>query len=375
MATLNGQAVDRPAVSFYEINGLDELEDDSDPFNIYADKSWQPLINLARERSDRIVMRSVPFINRPDDPMGLLSKVETWYESGSRFTRTTLKAGKRILTQVSRRDPDVNTLWIIEHLLKDVDDLKAYLELPCPSFGGEPDISGVIRAEALLGDSGIVMIDTSDPLCESAALFDLSVFTVLATTEPGLFRQLLDRFAEIILPQTEAVSKALPGRLWRIYGPEYASPPYLHPRLFREFVVNYDEPMVRSIQSMGGFARLHCHGKLRLILEDIARTGCSGLDPIEPPPQGDIELDEVRRRYGEQMVLFGNLEASDLENLPVEKFALKIRQALVEGTRGKGRGFVLMASSCPYGRILSERALRNYERMVDLVENVDSWHE
>ena len=369
MATLHGRPVDRPAVSFYEINGLDERPDPSDPFNIYSHPSWQPLIELARERSDRIVMRGVPFLGRPPDPLKDLRQVETWYQDGSRFTRTRLRAGNRTLTEVTRRDPDVNTVWVIEHLLKDLDDLKAYLDLPQAAFGGEPDPSGVLSAEAALGDSGIVMIDTSDPICEAAALFDLSVYTVLATTEPIWFRRLLDRFAEVIIPQTEAVAKALPGRLWRIYGPEYASPPYLHPRSFHEFVVGYDEPMVRAIQRQGGFARLHSHGRLRLILDEIAATGCMGLDPIEPPPQGDLELSEVRQRVGEQMVLFGNLEASDLENLPVEEFSLKIQRALDQGIHQDGRGFVLMASSCPYGRVLTRRALHNYERMVEMVEN------
>ena len=369
MATLNGLEVDRPAVSFYEINGLDESDDPSNGYNIYSHPSWRPLVDLARERSDRIVMRAVPFVEKLDDPLIQLRQVETWVQDGCRFTRTSLKAARRTLCEVTRRDPDVNTVWVIEHLLKDLDDLKSYLDLPRAAFGGRPDPSGVLSAEEALGESGIVMIDTSDPLCEAAALFDLATFTVLATTEPRWFRRLLDRFAEVMLPQTEAVADALPGRLWRIYGPEYASPPYLHPRLFHEFVLGYDEPMVRSIQARAGFARLHCHGRLRLILDDIAATGCSGLDPIEPPPQGDIELEEVRRRVGEQMVLFGNLEASDLENLPVEEFSHRIRRALVQGTSGKGRGFVLMASSCPYGRVLSDRALRNYERMVEMAES------
>ncbi len=368
MATLNGQAVDRPAVSFYEINGLDEHADDPDPFNIYSHPTWEPLIRLARERSDRIVMRGVPFLDKPGDPLDELRRVEIWYQDGSRYTRTCLRAGKRTLSEVTRRDPDVNTTWVIEHLLKDLDDLKAYLDLPAPQFGGVPDTSGVLSAELALAESGIVMIDTPDPLCEAAALFDLSVYTVLATCEPGWFRRLLDRFAAVLLPQTEAVARALPGRLWRIYGPEYASPPYLHPRSFHELVVAYDEPMVRAIQGQGGFARLHSHGRLRLILDAIAATGCLGLDPIEPPPQGDMHLADVRERVGDQMVLFGNLEASDLENLPVEEFSLKIQRALVEGTAGSGRGFVLMASSCPYGRVLTERALHNYERMVAMAE-------
>jgi hypothetical protein len=68
------------------------------------------------------------------------------------------------------------------------------------------------------------------------------------------------------------------------------------------------------------------------------------------------------------MVLFGNLEASDLENLPSAGFREKVCAALAEGTGG--RGFVLMPSSCPYGRVLTAQALRNYEVMVEEVERV-----
>jgi hypothetical protein len=78
----------------------------------------------------------------------------------------------------------------------------------------------------------------------------------------------------------------------------------------------------------------------------------------------------VRERHGRQMTLFGNLEASDLENLCADDFERKIAQAVEEGTSGEGRGFVLMPSACPIGRELSERALGNYERMVGFVERL-----
>ena len=368
MATLAGQVVDRPAVCFYEINGLDEPGDFNDPFNIYTHPSWNPLIELAREKSDRIVMRSIPFQGGLNAQMADRTQVHTWFENGSRYERSTIRCDGRVITATTRRDPDVNTVWQVEHLLKDAQDLRAYLELPTNPDHGVADTRGVIAAEAALGDSGIVMIDTSDPLRQAAALFDMATFTVLATTETALFRRLLDRFAAELQPRTEAVARALPGRLWRIYGPEYASPPYLHPRLFHEFVVEYDTPMVKAIQRYGGYARLHSHGRLRLILDEIMATGCDGLDPIEPPPQGDMHLAAVRERCGEQMVLFGNLEASDLENLPPEEFAGIVRRALSEGTQGRGRGFVLMPSSCPYGRVLTERALLNYRGMIAAIE-------
>ena len=367
LATMAGYPVDRPAVCFYEINGLDERPEIDDPYNIYTHPSWLPLIRLAGEKSDRIVMRSVPFPNAVD-ALEAYSKRTTWYVDGSRYDRREIRLGQRTLTEVSRRDLDINTIWQVEHLFKDGADVEAFLALPELPSPGNPDISSVLEAERRLGDSGIVMIDTPDPLCIAAGLFDMANYTILALTEPQLFHRLVERFALDIHRRTEAVAGALPGRLWRIHGPEYASPPYLPPRLFHEYVVSYDKPMVKAIQASRGYARIHSHGRLRLILAAIAATGCDGLDPIEPPPQGDLSLAQVRQQVGEQMVLFGNLEASDLENLPAADFREKVRMALAEGPGG--RGFVLMPSSCPYGRVLSARTLRNYEVMVEEVLNI-----
>lgn len=361
MATLRGDPVDRPAVSFYELNGLDENPDDMDPFNIFSHPSWRPLIDMARAATDRIVMRGVAYAAIAPDPFDAISETESVVRNGTRFTTRRVRTGGRTLTARTRRDADVNTVWTEEPLLKNDDDLRLFLKVPEPAAAGAPDTSGVTRAEAGLGDTGIVMIDTPDPLCLAASLFDMAEYTVIAMTEPSLFHRLLERFAATLLPRTREIARLLPGRLWRIYGPEYASPPYLPPALFREYVCRYVEPMIRAIQKHGGFARIHSHGNLRAILDDIAAMGADGLDPIEPPPQGDVELAYVRQRYGDRLVLFGNLEASDIENLPTPKLAEKVRRALAEGTAGRGRGFVLMPSSCPYGRELSPLAVRNYE--------------
>jgi uroporphyrinogen-III decarboxylase len=126
--------------------------------------------------------------------------------------------------------------------------------------------------------------------------------------------------------------------------------------------------MVEMIHRYGGYARLHSHGRLKDILDRICATGCDGLDPIEPPHQGDVELAYVRERYGRQLVLFGNLEATDIENLPTPEFEKKVRRALWEGPGG--RGFVLMPSACPYGRKLPSLALSNYAAMVRCVEQM-----
>jgi len=109
MATLRGEPVDRPAVCFYEINGHDENPLNNDPFNIFSHPSWAPLLELAREKSDRILMRGVPFRNAPPDPVAPLRTYESHMENGSELTTVTIRAGSRVLTTRSRRDPDVTT--------------------------------------------------------------------------------------------------------------------------------------------------------------------------------------------------------------------------------------------------------------------------
>lgn len=367
MATLRGDRVDRPAVSFYELNGLDERTEDSDPFCIYTDPSWHDLITLTREKTDRVVMRHVPYETEEPDPCDALTDTESWCENDHRYTVRRIQCGSHVLTSRTRRDKDVNTTWTEEHLLKNEEDLRAYLSLPLPPTERRVETRSIIEAEEALGDSGIVMIDTPDPLCCAASLFSLAEFTVIALTSPSLFHALLERFASMIWAKTAAVSAALPGRLWRIYGPEYATPPYLPPHLFDEYVCRYVEPMIKMIHAHGGYARIHAHGRVRDVLPAIVAMGADAIDPLEPSPQGDVALGDVRYQYGKELVLFGNIEVADIENLPPTRFAEKARRAIAEGTAREGRGFVLMPSACPYGRKLSENAYRNYEIMCAIV--------
>jgi Uroporphyrinogen decarboxylase (URO-D) len=370
MATLRGEPVDRPAVNFYEIGGVFKDPADPDEFNVYNDPSWKPLLDLAEEKTDLIRTRSPIF--KPHPAAKELAKdiytVESYKENGSRFSRTTINIGGRTLTRLSRRDPDVDTVWTLEHLLKNADDLRAYLQLPDEILFAEPDVSNLVEEDKKLGSAGILMADTLDPVCAAAELFDMQEFTILAMTEQALFHRLLEKVGRPIQERVAKTAAAFPGHLWRIFGPEYCSEPYLPPSLFEEYVVRYTTPLVESIQKHGGFARIHCHGRLKNILPLIAKMNPSAIDPIEPPPQGDMELSDVRREYGKDWVLFGNIEIADIENMEPDKFEGIVAKSLKDGTAGEGRGFVLTPSAGPYGRTITARTMTNYETMVRLAE-------
>jgi hypothetical protein len=381
IATLRGEPVDRLAVNFYEIGGFDVNPSDPDEFNVYNDPSWQPLLQLAEQQSDLIRMRS-PVRPRGHEPaLGKVETVDAWHPrdeffktekflaDGCRFKRVTLKIAGRTMTSLTRRSPDLDTVWTLEHLLKNTDDLKAYLELPDEVFAEQIDVNRLIEEEEKLAERGIVMVDTEDPLCAAAYLFSMEDFMVVALTEQKLFHRLLEKLSRHIYTRTQVTAEKFPGHLWRIYGPEYATEPYLPPHLFEQYVVHYTGPIVEMIQKHGGFARIHCHGRIRAVLDHIVRMNPTAIDPIEPPPQGDVELSYVRRRYGKDLVLFGNIEFAEIENTEPAEFEKLVEKPLKEGTEGEGKGFVLMPSSAPICRKITPKVLANYETMIRLAAN------
>jgi len=378
IATLEGRNVDRPPVSFYEIGGFSVCPDDPDLYNIYNSPSWQPLLKLAEDHTD--IIRMVSPVRAQSHLSWAGSKTilreryvgeKTWEEGNSRFTRLIYNIGNKSLTSTSRRDREIDTVWITEPLLKNTEDVKLFLQLPDEIFEESISIDHLEKEEKKLGDKGIILVDTEDPVCAVASLFNLETFTIFALTEKTLCHKLMEKHAEYLYKRTEKVAIEFPGRLWRIYGPEYITEPFLPPYLFDEYVVRHTGPMVKMIKDHGGFVRIHSHGCIRNIMDYLLKMGADGIDPVEPPPHGDVELGWLREKYGRQMVLFGNIEISDIENMPEKMFREIVKKSIADGISGEGRGFVLMPSASPYGRDISELTLRNYQIMVEEIESAN----
>ncbi len=274
MATLRGENVDRPAVNFYEVGGFIVDLEDIDEFNVYNSDSWKSLLNLAENCTDLIRMMSPV---RKESHISWKNTIQNeitqkfvnainWETGNSRFTKFTYKVGNKELTAVTRRDRNSDTVWTMEPLLKNREDVLAFLDLPDEIFTEKIDISTLLAQEKTIGDKGIVMIDTEDPVCAVASLFSLEDFITLAYSEIDLCHRMLSKHAAVIMERAESVSRDMPGRLWRIYGPEYVAPPFFPVRFFQEYAVRDDKPLIDMIHQNKGFERIHCHGKVKEIM-------------------------------------------------------------------------------------------------------------
>lgn len=344
--------VDRVPISTYELVGWNpDAWENREP-------SYRRLMDEIRARTDCLFMADPDWTGSAKP----FRTVKTWREGNRVFTRTVLQTGQKTLEQLQRADDAIHTVWTLEHYLKEDEDIAAWLSLPYET--PRVSFSRFDEQARQLGERGLMMMSVPDPICEAAELFSMEDFLVLARTEFELAKYLLDALFE----RQQAMLRQMLAHdvrnvVIRICGPEYATPPYLPPELFRELVTVYLIPVCRQIRDAGAIPRIHCHGRIRAVIDQFAETDALAIEPLEPPPDGDISLDEIKRRYGQQFCLMGNLELRELENSSPERIEELVRQAMVAAK--DGGGFVLMPTAAPINSPLSARTEANYLQMID----------
>ena len=349
IACLRGEPTDRVPINLYELCGWDSRAWEN------HEPSYGRLMEAIRRDADAMTMVTTAV------PNGLAStwdtQVDRWDEADQHVTRTRIHAGGRTLTSVRSHSDDLKTTWHREHPVKDLADLEAYLDLPWEP--GEVDFGELERAWAQLdGTRGLPMLTFDDPLCELADVFEFGNFMVHVLTEPRAMLSAMDRIHE---RRMAALPRLLAGpvasAVIRISGPEYATPPYLSPQHFAQLVTRYDSQYIRLIQQAGAFARIHSHGKVARVLDQIEQMAPDALDPLEPPPDGDIDLAQLKRRVGGRICLIGGIELKDLESRTPSQVAALVRSAIEAGKPG-GR-YVIMPSAAPINIPLSARTADN----------------
>jgi uroporphyrinogen decarboxylase len=86
---------------------------------------------------------------------------------------------------------------------------------------------------------------------------------------------------------------------------------------------------------------LHSCGKNRALADMLAdETDVGMLNPLEPPPMGDIDLAEAKRAHGSRLAFMGNLHTTDVMLLGTPQ---DVRRESLKAIRdaGAGGGFVL----------------------------------
>lgn len=356
LTALAGGVPDRVPISTYELCGWNTASPEN------QDPSYRRLMDAIRGKTDAIAMWN-PAANATFLGSSFPVEMETRSQRDG-ITSThycTLHTPKGILTRTLKTLDGLRTTWQVEHWCKNLADVDRALSVPHTPL--DYDASDYARISAEVGERGIVMASIADPLCVAAELMAFGDYTVWALTETDHFIRTLDVLHERGMENLRRMLDVIVVDLYRICGPEYATPPYLPPSLFERFVVPYVRELVDLIHSRGSKARLHCHGRIGRVLDLIAATGADSTDPCEGPPDGDIPLGEVKRRIGSRLSLFGNLQLKLLEHASPDEVRTAVRDCMAAAK--PGGGYVIMPTAAPINSPLARKTEENYLRFID----------
>ena len=364
LTALSGGVPDRVPINTYELAGRNSL----DWYNIQP--SYRGLMDFIRAHTDCITNWNPRTATDrytceerflcSDFPV----EMETRKETVGEFERTTsiCHTPQGDLQSVTQTTPDIYTTWRVEHWCKTLADVDKALSVPYQP--ADYDAADFARVRAELEDHGLVMASIGDPAYLAADLMSFQDYLMWASLETTHFARTVDILAGRVMENLRRQLDCCVVDVYRIVGPEYFTPPYLSPAMFKRFIVPHVTEMTRLIQARGGKVRLHCHGRIGRVLDMILETGCDGLDPCEPPPDGDIALDEVKRRCLEKGVsVWGNIELKLLEQGMPDEVRAEVRRIMSQAK--EGGGFVLMPTAAPINLPLSPATETNYRVFIE----------
>jgi MtaA/CmuA family methyltransferase len=175
------------------------------------------------------------------------------------------------------------------------------LSVPDPAAGRR--MSDRVEAVALLkrmaGADRIVEGWVEGPCAMAADLRGLNTLMFDFHDDPEFVRELFDFVVEMELRFARAQIEAGAD----LIGVGDAAASLIGPKLYRDFVLPYEQRLITGIQRSGGRTRLHICGNTKRILADMGRAGADIVDLDFLAPMKD-----AREAMGSGQVLLGNLD-------------------------------------------------------------------
>ncbi len=134
--------------------------------------------------------------------------------------------------------------------------------------------------------------------------------------------------------------------------------PFLRPAVFAEFVAPYLAKLIQGYRDLGFYVIKHTDGNIMPIIDQLVSTQPHALHSIDP--QAGVDIAEVKRRYGDQICLIGNVNCGMLDTGTDAEVIASARYALQSGM--PGGGYIFSTSNCIY----TGMRLARYELMLDI---------
>jgi len=236
----------------------------------------------------------IDMIYRVDDPRALP-------EQG---TRTAQKGWETVVAG--------ETTWVAERPFKTVEDLK---KAEFPSFSEEQlreeGVPGFVRAMEIYAPETLLVPGGWCGFHWAYDYIGLALFSIAIYDAPWEIERIMGQFADNAHTKAKVFAEKRLAPLYFIPDDvAYKGALLFSPSFLRKTLIPILRRVTQPLKEAGIKVIFHSDGYVTPLVDDLIEAGIAGLHPIEPLAGNDIGL--LKRRYGDRLVLVGNVDSSQL---------------------------------------------------------------
>jgi uroporphyrinogen-III decarboxylase len=206
-----------------------------------------------------------------------------------------------------------------------------------------PDwFTGGLRRARELGDSVSVHVEVFSPLTHLMELFGYENALLALLDVPATCHRLLEMLTRMVVAQVQCYARHQPDAI--LISSAFAGAGFISRAMYAEFVLPYEGRVAEAIRRFQIPVYTHTCGAIGDRLDLMIQTGIDGIDTLDPPPLGTVDLQQAKTQFGARIFFKGNLDAvHEMLLADGPTFERAVRQRLEIGAPGSG---YILSSAC-----------------------------
>lgn len=145
----------------------------------------------------------------------------------------------------------------------------------------------------------------------------------------------------------------------------FAGAGFISPTFYHDFVLPFEQEIAEAVRNLGVHIYTHTCGAVSDRLELMFDAGVSGIECLDPPPLGNVELEDAKRRTKGRGFIKGNIDSVNTLLFGSHEVILNDARKRIEVGK-EGGGFILSTACSVAPRV--ERS-----KLLLLREAVEKW--
>jgi len=221
------------------------------------------------------------------------------------------------------------------------------------------DVFSMVREKA--GEEISIHAEVTSPLDYFLDLFGYEEGLVALLRDPEKSLSVLSRFTEVVARLTEEVCSA-PIDAVKISSP-FAGSAFLSREFYQRFVLSHESRIAEAAHRRKTPVYTHTCGAIGDRLDLMFDAGVDGIECLDPPPLGDVDLTEAKRKTQGRGFIKGNV---DSVNTLLQKGKAEILADLESRLRiGKQGGGFILSTACSVAPEVERESLLLMREAVD----------